>query len=345
MKNLILLLVIQVYCLTGNTQDTIIIFLDDNYFKTDKVNAKFIREAIISENHYQITDKNIDGALVNYCEYKSLIPRIEEGLAKHYCGPDTLYSSGYYINGKMLGQWIYYNNDNTIDTVYYLPLEDYYGKSKCPKSKHYIKSPGLKNLGDIVIDSLKSFIVDNFHIPGRLIGEDDYYFFNINCTYDTDGRVKCPEIAYRLNEDIIIEIFRILHEFEYKTELEKPIRFNVAVPYTESRDSTDDIFIIVEDMPTFMGGDQNKFREYIEQNLSYPTSAAERGISGKVFVQFVVNTQGKVVDAKVVHSADPDLDAEALRVVQSSPRWKPGMHNGEPVNVQFTFPIIFILGN
>ena len=185
MKNLILLLVLLVYCLTGNSQDTVIIFLDDNYIITDKVNAKYIREAIISENHYQITDINIDGAVSNYCEYKSLNPRIEEGFAKHYYRPDTLYSYGYYINGKMHGQWVYYNNDNTIDTVYYLPLEDYFGKSKCPKSLHIIKNSDTKHAGDIIIDTLISFLYENFHIPGRLIGEVNDFVCSINCIYDT----------------------------------------------------------------------------------------------------------------------------------------------------------------
>jgi TonB family protein len=103
------------------------------------------------------------------------------------------------------------------------------------------------------------------------------------------------------------------------------------------------VFIIVEDMPKFQGGDQSNFRMYIQQNLHYPDSASAKGISGRVFVQFVVNSKGNVVNAKIVRGVDPYLDAEALRVVNSSPRWEPGKQRGKPVSVQFTFPIAFVL--
>ena len=102
-------------------------------------------------------------------------------------------------------------------------------------------------------------------------------------------------------------------------------------------------FIIVEDMPKFQGGDQNTFRVWIQQNLKYPEIAAENGISGKVYVNFVVNKSGEVVDAKVVRGVDPSLDQEALRVVRSSPKWTPGKQRGKAVKVQFTFPIVFVL--
>ncbi len=116
----------------------------------------------------------------------------------------------------------------------------------------------------------------------------------------------------------------------------------------EKEDDTDQedeelVFIIVEDMPEFQGGDQNNFRMYIQQNLHYPDSASAKGISGRVFVQFVVNSKGNVVNAKIVRGVDPYLDAEALRVVNSSPRWEPGKQRGKPVSVQFTFPIAFVL--
>jgi protein TonB len=108
-------------------------------------------------------------------------------------------------------------------------------------------------------------------------------------------------------------------------------------------EAEEEVFIIVEDMPKFQGGDQSKFRGYIAQNLHYPDSASAKGISGRVFVQFVVNSEGNIVNAKIVRGVDPYLDAEALRVVNSSPRWEPGKQRGKPVSVQFTFPIAFIL--
>ena len=106
----------------------------------------------------------------------------------------------------------------------------------------------------------------------------------------------------------------------------------------------EEVFYIVEDMPTFNGGDPaTEFRKYIGQNLRYPEIAAENGISGRVIVQFAVNKVGTVVDAKVVRSVDPALDKEAIRVVMSSPKWTPGKQRGKSVKVLFTFPINFVL--
>jgi len=118
------------------------------------------------------------------------------------------------------------------------------------------------------------------------------------------------------------------------------------VAYTANDDGeevAEEVFIIVEDMPTFQGGDQNAFRTWIQQNLRYPEIAQENGISGKVYVQFAVNSKGEVVDVKVVRGVDPKLDKEAMRVVSSSPKWVPGKQRGKPVKVQFTFPIVFVL--
>ncbi|MBN1598850.1 MAG: energy transducer TonB [Bacteroidales bacterium] len=115
------------------------------------------------------------------------------------------------------------------------------------------------------------------------------------------------------------------------------------VPFEEEEEATEEVFFIVEDMPKFQGGDKENFRTYISDNLQYPPIAAENGISGRVFVQFAVNSKGEVVDVKVVRGVDPALDKEAVRVVKSSPKWTPGKQRGRPVKVQFTFPIVFVL--
>ncbi len=120
---------------------------------------------------------------------------------------------------------------------------------------------------------------------------------------------------------------------------------------TEKKDATESLassdekeFYIVEDMPKFNGGDPAvEFRKYIAENLKYPQNAIENNVTGKVIIQFAVNSKGKVVDAKVVRSADPALDKEALRVITSSPDWEPGKQKGESVKVLFTFPISFAL--
>lgn len=106
----------------------------------------------------------------------------------------------------------------------------------------------------------------------------------------------------------------------------------------------EDLFFTVEEMPTFNGGDpSHEFRKYIADNLEYPEKAIEKGVYGRVIVQFTVNTKGEVVDAVVVRSVDPALDKESLRVVMSSPAWTPGKQDGEKVKVLYTFPINFTL--
>ena len=97
-------------------------------------------------------------------------------------------------------------------------------------------------------------------------------------------------------------------------------------------------------MPTFNGGEPAiEFRKYIAQNLRYPDIAAENGISGRVIVQFAVNSKGRIVDAVVVAGVDPALDKESIRVVMTSPPWTPGKQRGKAVKVLFTFPINFVL--
>jgi TonB family protein len=112
---------------------------------------------------------------------------------------------------------------------------------------------------------------------------------------------------------------------------------------TPSATGGDEVFFIVEEMPDFKGGGQDRFRQYISENLRYPQAAADSGIHGRVFVQFVVQADGTVADARIVRGINPLLDREALRVVMESPGWNPGRQRGQPVAVAFTFPINFIL--
>jgi protein TonB len=150
-----------------------------------------------------------------------------------------------------------------------------------------------------------------------------------------------PQVIEVLNiveDDVELDDQLELDDMEGDQDLEMDF-----MPFEEEEAGEEEVFIIVEDMPKFMGGDQNAFRAWIQQNLRYPEIAAENGISGRVFVQFAVNSKGQVVDAKVIRGVDPALDKEALRVVNSSPKWQPGKQRGKPVKVQFTFPIVFIL--
>ncbi len=130
-------------------------------------------------------------------------------------------------------------------------------------------------------------------------------------------------------------------DFE-ELEIEDDIVF-LDMEEEENEEEEEPIFFIVEEMPKFQGKDHNTFQKYINEKLIYPEIAAENGISGRVIVQFVVDKEGKVINAKILRGIDPALDKEALRIVNSSPSWTPGKQRGKNVNVQFVFPILFVL--
>ncbi len=111
---------------------------------------------------------------------------------------------------------------------------------------------------------------------------------------------------------------------------------------TQTDESGKPIFMVVEEMPEFPGGEQ-ALRNWMAAQVKYPIEAVEKKIQGKVFVNFVVDSNGKVKLAKVVRGVDPSLDKEALRVVNSMPDWKPGKQKGEAVAVSYTTPINFVL--
>jgi TonB family protein len=102
-------------------------------------------------------------------------------------------------------------------------------------------------------------------------------------------------------------------------------------------------FIMVENPATFQGGDLNSFRSWVQSNLKYPMEAAEKGISGKVYVSFAINSKGDVVDIKVLRGVDPSLDNESVRVIKSSPKWAPAKQGGKNVKQQFVIPLSFVL--
>ncbi len=98
----------------------------------------------------------------------------------------------------------------------------------------------------------------------------------------------------------------------------------------------------LEVKPQFNGGDANEFAKWVNMNLVYPESAKKAWHTGTVTVSFTINREGEVVDAKILRgTGHADLDNEALRVIQSSPKWTPAMQDGKPVPVTFTFPVIF----
>ena len=126
-----------------------------------------------------------------------------------------------------------------------------------------------------------------------------------------------------------------------ETEQEVVIAAPVEAPVEEEEEEV--IFVVVEKMPEFPGGQQALFK-YLSENVKYPVIAQENGIQGRVICQFVVNKDGSIVDVEVVRSGgDASLDKEAVRVIKSMPKWKPGKQRGKAVRVKYTVPVNFRL--
>ena len=117
---------------------------------------------------------------------------------------------------------------------------------------------------------------------------------------------------------------------------------SVEIPNAMVVEAKEDAFDVVEEMPEFPGGPK-ALMDYLMENVKYPKTAFDADIQGRVIAQFVVDKEGTVKDAHVVKSVDPALDAEALRVINNMPKWRPGRQNGKVVNVKYTIPVNFNL--
>ena len=112
---------------------------------------------------------------------------------------------------------------------------------------------------------------------------------------------------------------------------------------TESRPADDNVsYNMVEQKPSFPGGESAMFR-WISENMTYPATAAENGVQGKVLVSFIVEKDGSISTIKILRSVSPELDAEARRIVSKMPKWSPGRINGKPVRVTYCLPLSFRL--
>ena len=125
-----------------------------------------------------------------------------------------------------------------------------------------------------------------------------------------------------------------------ESDTKKDVKVVASAPQAVTSD--DQTFSVVEQMPEYPGG-MRAGLEFMARNLRYPTKAREAGKQGRVIVQFVVRKDGSLSDFKVLCPVDPWLDAEAIRVISTMPKWKPGMQDGKPVSVKFTLPVTFML--
>ena len=151
--------------------------------------------------------------------------------------------------------------------------------------------------------------------------------------------VQEVEVLNVVEDDVEVE------EIEINTEDDKDVEVVIAPPVEAPVEEEEEevIFMVVESMPEFPGGQQALFK-YLAENVKYPVIAQENGIQGRVICQFVVNKDGSIVDVVAVRSSgEPSLDKEAIRVIKSMPKWKLGKQRGKPVRVKYTVPKTLLL--
>ena len=139
----------------------------------------------------------------------------------------------------------------------------------------------------------------------------------------------------------VIEIIEDDEEIENEAEVEDT-ESDEDVEIEIEEEDDEEFFMVVENMPEFPGGDLGLMK-YIQKNVKYPAIAKEYNITGKVYVSFIVDKSGSVTNVKIVRGVDKNLDAEAMRVVKSLPKYKPGKQRGKSVRVMLTIPINFTL--
>jgi len=168
-------------------------------------------------------------------------------------------------------------------------------------------------------------------------------FYNGNYISTCQGRMPAWELTNVFGESFWIPSFHFKTRF-LKNPGQDETPLNLADMHDNKSEDPDSIktFLNVEVMPIFPGGEQ-ALKEFIGRSIRYPVEAAKRREQGRVYIQFIVDVDGLVTGIKVARGVSPLLDAEAVRVVKSLPRWKPGIQKGKPVRVSYTVPISFKL--
>ncbi len=179
-------------------------------------------------------------------------------------------------------------------------------------------------------------------IVGNLICQEKIYFKQGENNYSHLEDGLMPEV-FGVEIRTIVEKIKEERGFGSEQETYNGVPFKeIVVVGKNEAPNEGKVFDIVEQMPQFSGGEE-KLNEYLSTHVQYPKEAMEKGIQGRVIVAFVVNRDGSISDPKVVRSIDSALDKEALRVINSMPRWNPGKQNGKNVRVNYTVPVYFRL--
>jgi TonB family protein len=331
----------------------------------------------LKNNSFSIMEFTLDSLLIYKGTLSSVEPETRDGKFYFYNSKGAVIVTGTYFQDIPYGKWVYYNEKN--DTVKVIDYSAVWNYLEIGAFDYYIDSTEINSLKN---RDKKSMNADGTFYSAQVMprfnhGNHEFEFnkyiytnliypiyparrftkqeVNVQFIIDSKGKIRNPQITDSEISDFNIEIMRVLSESPvwepgYQNNIPINLRMNWVIDffyvYSTKPDRLEFEYNadIAGDMPTFNGGDPaTEFRKFISNNLRYPEKAAVNRISGRVIVQFTINTDGKVVNAIIISSLCPEIDQEALRVVNSSPPWTPGSKDGKPVDVNFTFPINFEL--
>ena len=183
-------------------------------------------------------------------------------------------------------------------------------------------------------------------LQGNTVIPEDIDF----CTITLDTPPPAPEVPAMpmLSDEIEIVDDNVLVDVEFQSLDDMDIQCDIPdYKYQDvvEEDVEDETipFMLVEERPTFNGGDANDFSKWVNARLVYPEIARENGVEGRVTLQFTISKDGRLEDVTVLNTPDQTLADEAVRVVSSSPRWTPGRQRDRAVKVSYTFPVIYRL--
>lgn len=224
------------------------------------------------------------------------------------------------------------------------------------------------------MSGLMQFLSKNIQYPINAQKNHTQGRVTVQFVVNKDGSISEPKIIRGVDPDLDGEAIRVISLMpKWKPGMQKgqPVRVKYTVPVMfrlsddgqkeeykpipkidetvvvgyaskQAPAEEDPVFEVVENMPEFAGG-MGGLMQYLSKNIKYPVEAQKAGIQGRVIMQVIIDKDGNVTNPKVTQPVDPLLDTEAIRVTASMPKWKPGTQRGMPVNVKYTFPIVFRL--
>jgi len=232
------------------------------------------------------------------------------------------------------------------------------GSLLAQSKNHYVIFPGCdtaKDMKDCFMDKIDKLIEEEFRLPEGLEYDNDLVL-KITFTVNTEGGIENAEVLGTENEELIKEAMRFVSIFpklEPARRDGKAASQNITLPVYSSKDDdgTPLQFAVVEKKPVFPGCEdfesedersicfQQKMGQHIGANFKFPETARKEGASGVIIVNFIIEKDGSISEAKIIRSVHPDLDEEALRVILLLPTFHPAMQRGKPVRMSFNMPI------